>query len=80
MIDDADFIQRVSWMLNLFENDNGKKETDYRTVYRYHDGNGKRRQVTLGRGFTEDGGNLRKVVDAYLANGGMSDVLRAKAG
>jgi hypothetical protein len=79
---DPAFLQRVTWMLNLFENDSGLKETDYYTVYRYADGraiNGrKRRQITLGRGFTEDGGSLRKVVDRYVAKGGASEVLRTK--
>lgn len=56
--------------LNLAENDSGSPETDYRTIYRYADGNGQRRQVTLGRGFTQDGGNLWKVLARYTAKGG----------
>lgn len=80
MTTDPGFLQRVAWFLNLAENDSGKKETDYAAVYRYFDGHQQRRQVTLGRGFTEDGGNLRKVVDAYLADGGQSTVLRDRVG
>jgi chitosanase len=76
-------LQRITWMLNLFENDSGRKETDYRTIYRYRDGRKvdgvARRQITLGRGFTEDGGSLRQVVDLYLAKGGKSALLREKA-
>jgi len=66
--------------LCLCENDSGLPEADYRAVYRYRDGNNSRRQVTLGMGFTEDGGNLSKVIDAYLANGGSSTELRTKRG
>lgn len=79
MITDPTFIQHVSWMLNLFENDNGSKFNDYKTIYRYNDGNNKRRQLTLGRGFTEDGGNLRKVVDLYVTKGGKSEILKTNA-
>ncbi len=79
MTTDATFIQHVSWMLNLFENDNGSKFTDYKSVYRYNDGNGQRKQITLGRGFTEDGGNLRKVVDLYVSKGGKSSILKDNA-
>lgn len=74
----GDLTQRLMWMLNLFENDSGKKENDYRTVYRYADGNGGRRQITLGRGFTEDGGALRKVITAYQVNGGKNEQLLSK--
>ena len=76
---DAGTLRNISRFLNLAENDNGSPETDYKSVYRYRDGNGGRRQVTLGRGFTEDGGNLRKVIDTYIRNGGKSDVLKSRA-
>jgi len=74
----GELTQKLMWMLNLFENDSGKKENDYRTVYRYADGNRGRRQITLGRGFTEDGGALKKVVAAYRANGGKNEQLLTK--
>lgn len=57
-------------ILNAFENDSGSPETDYKSVYIYRDGNDKRKQVTLARGFTDDGGNLKKVVERYIAKGG----------
>lgn len=74
----GELTQKLMWMLNLFENDSGKKENDYRTVYRYADGNGGRRQLTLGRGFTEDGGALKKVVDRYMQKGGTNTVILSK--
>ena len=79
MINNSTFLQNVSWMLNLFENDNGSKFTDYRSVYIYRDGTGKRKQITLGRGFTEDGANLKKVIDLYVSKGGKSTVLKDNA-
>lgn len=57
-------------ILNAFENDSGLPETDYKSVYVYNDGNGKRKQVTLARGFTDDGGNLKKVIQRYIAKDG----------
>jgi hypothetical protein len=71
-------IRLFNRFLNLCENDNGSPENDYKSVYRYRDGNGGRRQVTLGKGFTEDGGNLARVLEAYFANGGNSAELKAK--
>lgn len=66
-------------MLNAFENDSGSPETDYASIYIYHDGNGQRRQVTLARGFTDDGGSLKKVVERYISKGGAkSELFRSK--
>jgi chitosanase len=48
----------------------GRPETDYHSVYRYPDGLKGRRQVTLGRGYTEDGGSLGRVIRAYAARDG----------
>lgn len=67
---DASHLRIFRRFLNLAENDSGSPETDYGAVYVYRDGKNKRRQVTLGRGFTDDGGNLRKVVEGYIARGG----------
>jgi chitosanase len=39
-------------------------------VYIYADGKNGRKQVTLGVGFTEDGGNLAKVLRSYIAKRG----------
>lgn len=68
---DSSLIRIFSRILNAFENDSGSPETDYASIYVYHDGNNKRRQITLARGFTEDGGNLRKVIERYIAKGGL---------
>jgi chitosanase len=57
-------------MLNAFENDDASPEANYSAIYIYHDGNNHRRQITLGRGFTADGGNLKKVIDRYTQKGG----------
>lgn len=65
-----DKIRLAMRMLNAFENDSGSPETDYKSVYIYHDGKNKRRQVTLARGFTDDGGNLKKVLERYILRGG----------
>ena len=70
MIADPASIRIFERFLNLAENDSGSAETDYKTIYRYADGNGKRRQVTLGRGFTQDGGNLWKVLARYIEKQG----------
>lgn len=67
---DAVLMQNIRWFLNLCENDSGSKLTDYRTIYLYADGDGERRQVTLGSGFTQDGGNLWKVIARYIELGG----------
>lgn len=61
---------RITRFLNLAENDSGLAETDYKTIYLYSDGNKGRKQVTLARGFTQDGGNLGKVLDRYVSLGG----------
>jgi chitosanase len=40
-------------------------------VYIYGDGKGGRKQVTLGIGFTEDGGNLLPVIERYVTKKGV---------
>ena len=74
----TDHIRLFNRFLNLCENDNCSPENDYKSVYRYKDGNNNRRQVTLGKGFTEDGGNLGKVLDQYFISGGTSEVLKSQ--
>lgn len=64
-------VRIFSRILNAFENDSGSPETDYKSVYIYHDGTNKRRQVTLARGYTDDGGNLKKVIERYIAKNGV---------
>lgn len=65
-----DLTEKISRILNVFENDSGSPETDYKAIYIYHDGNNNRRQVTLARGFTDDGGSLKIVVRKYISKGG----------
>ena len=57
-------------ILNCFENDSASPETDYSSIYIYRDGNNDRKQVTLARGFTQDGGNLWKVLESYINKNG----------
>jgi chitosanase len=64
------YIRTYTTFLNLAENDSGSPNTDYRSVYIYADGNNSRKQVTLARGFTQDGGNLWKVLQRYIQKGG----------
>lgn len=67
MIDDG-YIATFTKLLNSFET--GKPSTDFRSVFIYRDGNGGRKQLTLGRGYTSDGGNLQKVISRYISLGG----------
>ena len=65
MSERLDFIRRV---LSVAETD--EPVWDPGAFYVYADGNGGRRQGTLSIGFTADGGNLRKVLELYCADGG----------
>lgn len=72
-----DKLDIFSRYLNLCENDSGSPETEYNKIYIYRDGNNKRKQVTLSRGFTQDGGNLWKVIQRYIdKNGQNSDFFK----
>jgi chitosanase len=65
---DIDFIRRV---LSVAEC--GTEEFKYSDVYIYADDSRfspARRQITYSIGFTEGGGNLKKVLEAYIAAGG----------
>jgi chitosanase len=65
---DLDFIRRI---LSVAEC--GKPDFPYSEVYVYADDNRfspPRRQITLSIGFTEGGGNLKKVLENYIAAGG----------
>jgi chitosanase len=64
-----DYIRRV---LSVAET--GKAEWDSGAVYVYQDDNRftpARRQITLSIGFTEGGGNLKKVLERYIEEGGI---------
>jgi chitosanase len=52
-------------LLNVAET--GHPDGKPHAVYIYPDGKNGRKQVTLGVGFTEDGGNLEKVIKRYIA-------------
>ena len=65
---------KIIQILSCFET--GRKEVKYDAVYVYNDGKNRRRQVTLSYGFTEDGGNLYKMLQFYeISNGKYSDQL-----
>jgi chitosanase len=55
-------------VLNVAET--GDPDGKPHAVYIYADGKNGRKQVTLGVGFTEDGGNLEKVLKRYIAKKG----------
>ena len=55
-------------VLNVAET--GHPDGKPQAVYIYADGKNGRKQVTLGVGFTEDGGNLEKVLNRYIAKKG----------
>ena len=62
-------------ILNCFENDSSSPKTEYDKIYIYHDGTDnkgqqKKKQVTLGRGYTSMGGTLWDVFRAYQTLGG----------
>jgi len=52
-------------ILNVFENDSASPNTEYDKIYIYRDGPGNKKQVTLGRGYTECGGALWRVFTEY---------------
>ncbi len=74
MTPSPDLLRICARFLNLAENDPRKgidpADTNYKSIYIYNDGNGKRKQVTLSRGFTQDGGSLWKVLARYIQKGG----------
>lgn len=65
---DAKTENKVIQILSVFET--GQKTVRYDGVYVMPDGKNKRRQVTLSYGFTEDGGNLSKVLQFYILSNG----------
>lgn len=64
-------IQKKNMILTIMNvAETGTLSTDYCSVYIYADGKNNRKQITLSRGFTEDGGNLKEVIKQYIYNGG----------
>ncbi len=58
--------ERIREVLNVFEG--SSVEPNYSGVYVFNDGRKGRKQVTLGRGFTEDSGSLGEVIGMYIDN------------
>ena len=70
---DPKIVTLIQRCMCTIENDNNKPEIQYAAVMHYHDGTwGGQRvdQYTLSIGFTETGGNLKKVLQKYIDNGG----------
>jgi chitosanase len=71
---DPKYIALIRRVLSVAET--GQAVWDPAAVYIYGDGNDGRKQCTLSIGFTADGGNLRKVLERYVAlDGSYSDRL-----
>lgn len=62
-------IKKIKNVLNIAEQ--GTQTIPYGKVEIMPDGPNKVNQVTLSVGFTQYGGNLKKVIDAYVAQGGI---------
>jgi chitosanase len=62
-------IKKIKNVLNIAEQ--GTQTIPYGKVEVMPDGKGGRNQVTLSVGFTQDGGNLGKVIDRYVSEGGI---------
>ncbi len=60
---------RIIAILNAFERDDAKQETERGKIYIYRDGPNKTKQVTLDRGYVESG-SLWNVFEQYKKNGG----------
>lgn len=61
--------QRILSVVNIFET--GTPDGDYADISIFADGKGGTRQITFGRSQTTEQGNLKKLVEAYIANKGM---------
>jgi chitosanase len=64
---DSEIKNLLRSIINAFETDT--KETNYTTIYIYHDGPDKVRQITLGFGITEYG-NLKELIQTYIKKNG----------
>ena len=63
-----DIWNKIIQILNVWET--GTIDGRPSLISIFHDGYRGRKQVTLGVGFTEDGGNLKRVVERYINKGG----------
>lgn len=59
---------KIRSIINCMET--GKPVTAYDVITILHDGPQGQRQVTLGTGFTQGGGDLKQVIDTYVAKNG----------
>ena len=60
---------KIMAILNVFET--GSIKGDYANISLYNDGKNGRKQVTYGRSqVTQDGGNLKKLLEMYIKDGG----------
>lgn len=65
----ADNKQRILSVVNIFET--GTPDGNYADISIFNDGKGNTRQITFGRSQTTEQGNLKELVQAYIANKGM---------
>jgi chitosanase len=61
--------KRILSVVNCFET--GSPDGDYADISIFADGKGGTRQITFGRSQTTEQGNLKKLLEAYIANKGM---------
>jgi chitosanase len=65
----ADNKQRILSVVNIFET--GTPDGEYDDISIFNDGKGNTRQITFGRSQTTEQGNLKQLIQAYIANKGM---------
>ena len=61
--------QRILSVVNIFET--GTPDGEYDDISIFNDGKGNTRQITFGRSQTTEQGNLKLLIQAYIANKGM---------
>ena len=61
--------QRILSVVNIFET--GTPDGNYADISIFKDGKGGTRQITFGRSQTTEQGNLKQLIQAYIANKGM---------
>lgn len=60
---------KILQIVNVFET--GSIEGKYGSVVRMNDGPNRMRQITFGRSQTTEFGNLRRLIEKYIAENGM---------
>ncbi len=65
----ADNKQRILSVVNIFET--GTPDGEYDDISIFSDGKGNTRQITFGRSQTTEQGNLKQLIQSYIANKGM---------